>query len=235
VWLYICRKELKQEWKKRSTLDYEGMDKKGQPIKGTLIRYLTSCGYRKDSVGVSKLNAEDIKMIEKGFTNRIYKKKLSLYPRLYELFWEVESYIRYGNPSGHSFTQRIEYIKNAIGVIKRHFWLGTGIGDVNDEIKWQYKHDNSVLDQKWQLRAHNQFVTFFLTFGLIGFLMLISTFVITLITEKSNIDFITYTFLLIVMLSMLNEDTLETQAGLNFFALFFSIFIFSKKLPSCKK
>lgn len=235
VWIYICREELKSEWEKRSNIDYEGQDKKGQPVKVTLIRYLTSRGYKKDSMGISKLTDEDIKMIEEGFTNYIYKNKFSLYPRLYELFWEVDSYMRYGNPSGHSFTQRIEYIKNAIRVIKRHFWLGTGTGDVNDQIKWQYDHDNSVLDKKWQLRAHNQFVTLFLTFGIIGFILLIITLTISLLKEKSNVDFIAFAFLLIVMFSMFNEDTLETQAGVNFFALFYSIFIFGRKLPSRQK
>ncbi len=228
VWIYICEPELEKEWGKISTYKFEGKDKKGQPLKGTLIRYLTSLGYRKDSVGISKLDKQDIEMIQNGFSNYIYKKRFSLYPRLYQIFWEVENYLRYGNPSGHSLTQRIEYAKNALHVIKRHFWFGTGTGDVNDEIKRQYEIDHSILHEKWQLRTHNQLITFFLTFGLLGFTAIFLSIFYTLYLEESNIDFIAFSFLLIVLLSLFNEDTFETQVGATFFAFFFSLLILGR-------
>jgi hypothetical protein len=230
VWLYVCEKELKTEWEKRSSFKYDGMDKKGQFLRTTLIRYLTSMSVHKDSVGVSKLLPKDIEMIEKGYTNYIYKNRLSVYSRLYQLFWEIESYIKSGNPSGHSLTQRVEYSKNALNAIERHFWFGTGTGDVNDQIQLQYDIDKTLLPEQWQFRAHNQFITLFLTFGLIGFVFIISIIVFTLRFERSNIDFISFSFLLIVLFSMLNEDTFETQAGASFFAFFISLFIFGRKL-----
>ncbi|MBN1116056.1 MAG: O-antigen ligase family protein [Bacteroidales bacterium] len=231
VWIYVCEKELRDEWNKKSEIEYYGKDKKGQFIRTTLVRYLTSLGYRKDSVGISNLTTEDIRLIESGITNYINKNKLSLYPRIYQLFWEIDSYKRYGNPSGHSFTQRIEYVKNACRVIQRHFWLGTGTGDVNDEIKLQYKLDHSILAAKWQLRAHNQYITLFLSFGLVGFTLIVVIFILLLRNIRNNIDFISFVLFLIVFLSMLNEDTLETQAGANFFAFFFSLLIFARKIP----
>lgn len=228
VWMYICEKELGKEWNKLSEYKFEGVDKKGQPIKGTIFRYLTSKGFRKDSVGISHLTKKDIDMIQNGYSNYLFQNKLALYPRLYQIFWEIENYHRYGNPSGHSLTQRIEYVKNACRVIKRHFWFGAGTGDVDDEIKLQYKYDKSVLDEKWQLRAHNQFVTFFLTFGLTGFVLLLIVMFLTLKKEIDNVDFITLSFLLIAFFSMFNEDTFETQAGVTFIAFFFSLFIFAR-------
>jgi O-antigen ligase len=196
------------------------------------MRYLTSLGCKKDSAGFSELTPEDIRMIEDGYTNYIYKTRLSLYPRLYQLYWEIESYIRHGNPSGHSLTQRFEYLKNASHVIKRHFWLGTGTGDVEDEIQLQYKLDKSELEAKWQLKAHNQLVTFFLTFGLIGFIVIAFSVFRAIQLEKNNIDFIALTFMLIVLFSMVNEDTFETQAGASFFAFFFALLIFGRKLSA---
>jgi hypothetical protein len=232
VWLYVCDKELEKEWGKVSDIEYKGKDCRGQLVRTTLVRYLTSMGCRKDSAGFSKLSDQDIKMIEEGYTNTIYKKRLSIYPRLYQLFWEIEFYLRHGNPSGHSLTQRVEYIKNASHVIKRHFWFGTGTGDVEDEIQLQYAIDNSLLDNRWQLRAHNQIVTFFLSFGLLGFLILLFSIFKTLSLEKHNIDFISLALLLIVLFSMFNEDTFETQAGASFFAFFFSLLIFGRKLSA---
>jgi O-antigen ligase len=228
VWIDICEPELKREWNKISIYNYSGTDKRGQPLKGTLLRYLASLGYKKDSVGISKLDIQDIEMIQNGYTNYIYKKRFSLYPRLYQIFWEIENYFRYGNPSGHSLTQRIEYAKNALRAIKRNFWFGSGTGDIGDEIKYQYEIDDSILNEKWQLRAHNQIITFFLTFGIFGFILMCLVIYSTLTIEKSNIDFIAFTFLLIVLFSMLNEDTLETQAGATFFGFFFSLFIFGR-------
>lgn len=228
VWIYICEPELKKEWNKISSFNFEGTDERGQPLRGTLLRYLTSLGYTKDSLGISKLTDQDIEMIQNGFTNYIYKNKFSLYPRLYQIFWEIEKYFQYGNPSGHSLTQRIEYAKNALKAIKRNFWFGTGTGDLDDEIKKQYEIDDSILTEKWQLRAHNQIITFFLTFGIFGFLLLCTIIYLTIRLEKINIDFIAFSFLLIVFFSMLNEDTLETQAGATFLALFFSLLIFGR-------
>lgn len=232
VWLYICEPELEKEWNKISSYDFKGKDERGQPLKGTLIRYLASLGYKKDSMGLSKLNDQDIQMIQNGFTNHIYKKRFTIYPRIYQIFWEIENYLRYGNPSGHSLTQRIEYAKNAFRAIKRNFWFGTGTGDLNDEIKKQYGIDNSILDEKWQLRAHNQIITLFLTFGFLGFIIQCILIFMTLFKEKSNLDFITFSFLLIVLFSMLNEDTLETQAGATFLAFFFSLLIFGRNIKS---
>jgi hypothetical protein len=230
VWIYVCEKELKSEWEKLSQIKYDGKDKRGQFIRTTLVRYLTSMSVRKDSTGISSLSDQDVKMVENGYTNYIYKKKLAVYPRLYQLFWEIENYMRYGNPSGHSVTQRIEYFKNALHAIQRHFWFGTGTGDVNDEIQVQYTLDKTLLAEKWQFRAHNQILTFLLTFGIIGFLLIIAAIYFTLRKEKANIDFIALTFLLIVLFSMFNEDTFETQSGASFFAFFFSLLIFGRKL-----
>ena len=232
VWLYVCEEELRKEWDITSEYKYDEVDKKGQPIRGTLMRYLTSYGYAKDSLGFSKLTQEDIRLIENGYANHIFLKRFSIYTRLYQIYWEIENYFKYGNPSGHSITQRIEYILNASRVIQRHFWLGTGTGDVKKEIDWQYEHDKSVLSEKWRLRAHNQYVTTFLTFGLLGFVIIVGLITIVLIKEKSNIDFIAFVFLCILFLSMINEDTLETQAGVHFCAFFFSFLIFSRKLTN---
>jgi hypothetical protein len=232
VWLFVCDKELMKEWPDRSSIPYTGVDQKGQNIRTTLIRYMSSLGYRKDSAGLAKLTSDDIKMIEEGYTNYIYKNKLSIYPRIYELLWEIEQYAKNGNPSGHSLTQRFEFVKNAMGVIKRHFWFGTGTGDVKYEIDYQYEIDKSVLSEQWQLRAHNQLVTFLLAFGIIGFIWIVFCTARAIYLDRNNIDFISFSYLLILFLSMFNEDTFETQVGAVFFSFFFSLFLLSRNLRS---
>ena len=145
ILLYICVKELRNEWSKRSDIPYDGIDHKGQVLNQTLIRYLTSKGLPKDSAGLAVLDKEDIRMIENGYSNHIFKKRFAIYPRIYQFLWELDVYIKTGKSSGHSLAQRIEYIKNGIEIIKRNFWIGVGTGDVSIEYNRQY--DISNLDQ----------------------------------------------------------------------------------------
>jgi hypothetical protein len=227
IWINISEKEMRSEWNKISTFPYDSLDRKGQSLHLTLIRYLTSMGCTKDSLGISQLTAEDLDMIEKGYSNYLFKNKFALYPRIYVLLWEIERYKKTGNPSGQSLGQRIEYLKTGLHILKRHFWLGTGTGDTNEEFRIQYIIDNSKLNSIWRHRTHNQFITLFLTFGVFGFTwFLIALFAPPRIEKQYN-KFLFTIFFLISILSMLNEDTLETHVGVSFFAFFYSFLLFS--------
>lgn len=223
---YVCAKELRKEWNKISDMHYDSVDNKGQMLNQTLIRYLTSKGLHKDSAGLAALHEEDIKMIENGYSNYIFKRSFALYPRIYQFIWELDVYFKTGKSSGHSLAQRIEYIKNGIEIIKRNFWIGVGTGDVRIEYDRQYDISNSQLSEKWRLRAHNQYVTFFITFGILGFAWIVFAFVYAISYERKWRDLLTLLFLLVALLSMINEDTLETHAGICFFSFFLSLFIF---------
>jgi hypothetical protein len=229
VWLYVCEKELEKEWNKRSDLNYEGKDLKGQEIKYTIIRYLTSRGFRKDSLGISRLTNEDIRLIESGIANYIYGKKLSIYPKLHEVIWQVDVFRRGENPSGHSVTQRILYLQAGIEIIKQNFWFGTGTGDVASAFRKYYDETDSRLDKKWRLRSHNQYVTIFITFGLFGFLWIMFSLFYPATLEKKWKDYFFIMFFIIGFLSMLNEDTLETHIGNSFFSFYYALFLLGVK------
>jgi O-antigen ligase len=227
VGLYVCQSELQDEWSKRSNMPLKDTDKLGQPINHTLIRYLTSKGLRKDAQGLAQLNEKDIRSIESGVTNYKYP-SFSIDKKVYELIWQFDNYSKRGNPSGHSVTQRIYYVQTAFSIIKENFWFGTGTGDVKDSFTKKYKDTNSTLSEKWRLRAHNQFVTFFLTFGLIGFVCILFCMLGPVIIEKSSRDYFLLVFVYIAFLSMLNEDTIETLAGSVFFAFFYAFFLIKR-------
>jgi hypothetical protein len=226
VYIYVCEEELLPQWNKRSSLDYLGKDLKGQNLRFTLMRYLTSAGLRKDSGGIWSLSAEDIAAIESGVANIHYKSGFSMYGRLHQLIWEVEQYRNGGNPSGHSLTLRWEYWKTAAAIIARNPLTGVGTGDVPEAFRKQYIDDNSVLEEKWRLRAHNQFLSIAVAFGLPGLLLFVAVLVFTLYTQLRKADTLFLAFWLIAVLSMFTEDTLETQAGVTFFTLFYCLFLF---------
>jgi hypothetical protein len=224
---YQCETELREAWNKVSKLDYDGPDLKGQELKYTLRRYLTSMGLRKDAHGVSQMKPEDIRLVEEGYPNCLYRHPGRFRVRVYETLWEIDQYRKGGNPSGHSVTQRIEYLKTGWAVFREHPLFGVGTGDIKDAFNRKYDEEHSRLDPEWRLLAHNQYLTFLVEFGIVGFLLIMGALILPVVIEKRRNNYFVLLFLLVAFLSMLNEDTLETQAGVAFFIFFYCLFIFA--------
>lgn len=228
VYFYIIEEEMINEWNKRSAFKYHGYDTKGNKIKHTLVRYLTSKGLTKDSAGISKLTNEDIKAIEKGIPNYIYLKNFSPYAYIYSFVWEFYNYIKLGKVNGSSLFQRIEYQKIAISIIKDHFWTGVGTGNVQQAFDEKYKQVPTNLKDNFRHRAHNQYLTFLLTFGIYGFLWVMVALIVPYFKKSfTSLQLIKVTFIIICLISFITEDTLETQAGVSFIVYFYSLFTFT--------
>lgn len=226
VWHYVCEKELSEEWNRRSQFKYGGKDKKEQLIKFTLIRFLTSKGLRKDADGVNKLTDDEVRSIENGIANVNYQNIPSIRARIQEIIWEFDHYIKGGEAGGHSVVQRIQFWKAAIGIIKENPLIGIGTGDVKEEFLKQYDKMNSPLKKEFRKPAHNQYLTMTVAFGVLGLCWFIFSLIYPVIAEKKLFDYFYITFFIIALLSMLTEDTLETQAGVSFFAFFNCVLLF---------
>jgi len=229
IWLYLCEPELKKEWNLVSEFDYDGHDQQGNWIRPTLIRYMTSKGLKKDSAGLAQLSSHELRLIEQGKTNYLLSKQFSLYNKLYEILWQIDVFRKSGNPSGHSITQRVLYLQAALDIIGDHFWIGVGTGDVLTSYTAYYQKVNSPLSERWRLRAHNQLLTFILTYGIIGFIWIMVGILYPVYLERKWNDYFMIMFLLVGFFSMLNEDTLETHTGVSFFAFFYSLFLFARQ------
>ncbi len=228
VWLYLSEKELSQEWNKISEIKYDELDRKNQWIKYTLIRYLTSVGERKDSAGVASLAERDIEAIENGKANYLFLNRFSLYTRIYEIIWEIDSYLKGGDPTGHSVAQRIAYLDAAKYIIKKNWIFGVGTGDVQNSFNQYYESTGSSLSKIYRRRAHNQYITFFLSFGIVGFLLSMTALFGPVFYEKMWKEYLIIVFMSIAMISLINEDTLETQTGVSFFMFFYSLLLFAR-------
>lgn len=222
----ISRKELAQEWPKRSAIHIDSLDAKRQPIYFTLLRYITSKHLSKDSLGLSKLNDADIKNIESGIASVIYVADEGLNSRLHKIFWEYQVYKTYNNPSGHSVSMRLEFWKAALGIIKEHPLTGVGTGDVGDAFTAQYTKTDSRLLDGWRLRAHNQFLAIGVALGLIGIMVLLFSLTYPFIASRGYKSVLFTAFFVTAFLSMFTEDTLETQAGVSFYIFFYCLFLF---------
>ena len=226
IWIYISEKELAKEWAKRSDYNFYGTDDKNQYLKFTLIRFLTSKGLRKDAEGMKQLSNIEIEAIEKGIPSISFLEKMTLKKRIYEILWEYENYAKDGNANGLSVMLRFEFAKAALGIIRDNFLFGVGTGDVNMAFDEQYDKTNSLLKTEYRWRSHNQYFSFFVAFGLIGFIC----FIISLLYPPIKTNAFRYYpyigFFVIAIVSMFTEDTLETQIGVTFFAFFSALFLF---------
>jgi hypothetical protein len=229
VWLYVATDEMREAWNRRSRFEFDGKDKAGQEIRYTLIRFLTSKGYRKDAEGVEKLTDAEVAMVEDGIASIVYVEKSNLYVRIYKIFWEFSRYRETRNASGHSVMQRLEFWKAAREIISNNLLTGVGTGDLETAFQEEYTKSGSLLDKEFRWRAHNQFLAIFATFGIFG----IAWFLFSLIYPATRLgkfhDYYYLSFFIIIILSMLTEDTLETQAGVTVFAFFSSFYLFAKK------
>jgi len=229
IGLFICYEELESAWEKRSDYKIDDLAQNGQMIKGTLIRYLTSKDLRKDADGVDALTDWDIRMIEKGVANYNYLKYPGLRVRILKILMGYDVYKKTGDPSGSSVMQRIEYSRAAMDLIRDHFWFGVGTGDLEDALNDQYQRMGSELKKRYRFHAHNQFLAIFITFGVFGFIWFLIALVYPAIREKRFGDYFFVTFFLLAIFSMLSDDTLETQAGVTFFAFFYAFLLFAKE------
>lgn len=231
VWLHVCETELEEEWNRVSEVDYRGKTTNGNSLRGTLIRFLTSKGFRKDAAGVRQLSPAEIEAIQHGVANYIYMQRFSLYPRIYEVIWEIDRYRMGFTPNGKSVVQRFLYLEAGWKIARENIVFGTGNGDVKQAFNDYYDSIDSPLKEKWRRRAHNQFLTFLISFGLVGLVICLVALVAPLYLADRQRSFMATGFLLLIMLSMLNEDTLETSVGAGFVAFFYAIFVFGPDYP----
>jgi hypothetical protein len=226
VWLHICDIELEQEWNKISEIDFRGKTTNGYTIRTTLIRFLTSKGLRKDAAGVRQLSKEEVRAIEHGVANYIYLQRFRLYPRIYEVIWEIDRYRMGYSPNEKSVVQRYLYLDAGWKIARENLLYGVGAGDVKTAFEDFYQSHNSPLKEKWRRRAHNQFLTFMISFGLPGLVICLMSLVAPLFLAGRQRSFLAAGFFILVMLSMLSEDTLETSVGATFVAFFYALFVF---------
>lgn len=215
-----AQSEMESTWKIKSDVPYNGLDAKKQQLKNTLIRYLHSKSLPLNSEGVNKLSDQDIKNIETGYAD-IRETQSGIPARLFAMRFELQNP---QDPNAHPLTERIELWSNAWYTIQKSPIGGVGNGDVKDALQASYIERDSKLTQERRLNAHQSYLTFWLSFGIIGLLsfLWIQGYFLKQAFNKSH--FLALSFGLVALITFLFEDTLETQAGITFFVFFYSLF-----------
>jgi len=227
VWTHIAWSELSEGWSQRSDRSIDGLDDRNQELRMTLIRFLASKGLTKDQTGIQALSDSEISWIEKGIPTILELEHSGLLRRLDAVKFEVWNAWDGGNPSGHSLIQRWAFLRTGLHIYQHHPAVGVGIGDVPDAFDWAYEDLNSPLQEPFRLRAHNQYLTFLIAGGPLNLILLLGILV-SMLTSVWSGPSLFYTpallFCIILSLSCLTEDTLETQAGVTFAGFLIGLF-----------
>ena len=222
---FVARSEIEREWNKASSVSFKNENGIDNPIAQRLYRYMSSKGLKKDSLAFSTLTKEEITAIENGAANVYYVHHNRLQNRLHKTLYELQEYKRTGNASGYSLAMRLEYWKTATRIIKKNFIWGVGTGDIKTAFAEEYEITNSKLNLEYRKRAHNQYLTLFACFGVVGFFIILFSMYYPTLTHNRN-PMLLLLFVVLVSLSFLTEDTIETQAGITLYALFYNLIIF---------
>lgn len=224
LYMNYCPIEIEKGWNAVSTIPIDSLDKKGQLIQGTVLRYMTSKGLMKDAEGIAQLTQQDIQNIENGISS-IVPPKTGLEARIQETLLEYQMFLNDMNPNGHSLVQRLYYLQAGWNLFKMHPMFGVTIGDEETVYLDYYASVESPLDLDKRLRAHNQFLSFLVCFGAVGFLIIMMLFIYPITSSK--ITMLSVLFLLITTIGFFADDMLNRQAGVTFVALFYSLFYLS--------
>jgi O-antigen ligase len=222
--LPVNKAELEIAWKQHSKYDFQGVDRKKQPIFYTIVRYLHSKDLPANREGMNQLEASDFREMESG-TADVNEKKPGFLGRLNEMRYQIHVA---NNPNGSTLLQRLEFWKAGLQIIQSNFLIGVGTGDIKSSFQQEYQVEKSVLLPENRLEAHNTYLTFFITFGVGGFLYLIFViFKFTMLQIKAR-NKLALIFIGLIAVSFLTEDTLETQMGISIFSYLFALFSIQK-------
>jgi O-antigen ligase len=125
---------------------------------------------------------------------------------------------------------RVWYI--SILSIKENMLLGTGLGDIKDELIIGYKKHDFENEVNMNLDAHNQYFESYIGMGFIGIALLISMIYISIkqsVLHKNKLSFFLF---LLIALHFLFESVLNNIVGVTFFAFFFYFLNYCKKSSS---
>lgn len=115
---------------------------------------------------------------------------------------------------------RILIWDQAFEVFKENKWIGVGTGDTKDVLMEHYQTNEMTYAYEKKLNAHNQFLEWLITFGLLGLIIYLISIVYPLVRTVKSRQFLYIYFMGSLMLIFLVESFLEREVGLVFFTFF---------------
>lgn len=220
---YVCPDELRSAWAMRSDTAYSDI------VEQTLIRYLNSKGLHKDYAAVMSLTEQDVRNVEKHVANYAYADVIGLRRALYQTFFSLSLYQKFHTIDDSSLMQRIELWSASCKVIGENWFLGVGMGDHKVALDEQLAKQNSPIADRHNRGSHSQYLTFWLMGGILLLLYFFFVIIYPFVRMRPRITLVYTALILIIVLSCLAEDTLETQTGRLMYATLLPLLLFSEQ------
>jgi O-antigen ligase len=125
---------------------------------------------------------------------------------------------------------RFDRWKVAVDLIKKSPILGTGSGSEIPLLKESYFNKKMYGPYLFSLNAHNQYLSFLITSGIVGLLIYLGTLGWGLQHSVKNKDVLLFSFIILIMIVSFSEDLLDVNKGIFFYAFFYSFFIRSESI-----
>lgn len=139
--------------------------------------------------------------------------------RVDNTWFDVSRYFQGKDPNYLSIGTRFESWKTAYSLFKEVPLTGTGTADIMQDMYLQYVEDESLLCPENQVEPHNQFIQYFVGYGIFGGIFFVFAWFYPIFNRRMRKPFLFQAFWLIYFLAMLGEATIERQIGVLFLAL----------------
>lgn len=156
-----------------------------------------------------------------------YSQRITAATQAIETGLEKEDGTQKLNKNADGTASRILVWNAAVEIIQNNFWVGVGTGDAKDIMLEKYKEKRMLLEYEHKLNSHNQFLNTFIALGVLGFTILLLCFVVPFYFSFKEKNFLFAAFIIIAGINFSVESMLETQAGVIFYAFFYSLLCFS--------
>lgn len=119
----------------------------------------------------------------------------------------------------------LRYLMNiqALELIRENPLTGVGTGDVMKKLMNKYETKNMTCLKDKRINAHNQFLETYVGIGIVGFALLLLLTFYPLVYSIKHHQILLSVFSLAIIVGFMFESMLNTQAGVVFYSLFYSL------------
>lgn len=140
---------------------------------------------------------------------------------------ETQSVVQTSNIN--SKDARLAILEIGIDVFKNSPIYGYGTGDVKDELIKGYRKYNFIKGYEKSYNAHNQYLQFLIAFGIIGLIVFLIVLIYPSFLALQSKNYLFLFLIVLIGFNFLFESMLETKAGVEFFAFFYSLLLLAKR------
>lgn len=138
----------------------------------------------------------------------------------------------------NGLVNRLSIWKSSLELANENWLTGVGASDANKDLIQYFKDTNQYFLAKYKFATHNQYLNYYLKFGIIGFILTICYMLGQFYLGNILRNGLIIAFAIVFTISNLTDDFLNRFDGIGFSGFFYSIFIvlylkwYSDKLTS---